>query len=276
VAFDVVVDPAVPDRLEKARDLVADVLESGLAEYIGVYGDKTKVTDPQTGRPKVATHYDLERTSTGYSVVVHGSTGHMGSILLNDGAITKMASMARAAMASRAALERRCGGTVSLALQDWNDQARLVMEGGQGFLPTHELPEVQRRLADAVMRGAGSYLRMAGRAERPEAFLSVTYDKLHNAAFAGDPDAEAALDAVEAAQQASIWDGAPLRGWDVSCDSRIFAHERPDATVLTGGPGHLVHAHSDGEQMDLDELARFAEFLAYFIIKRSQAEPAAG
>lgn len=276
VAFDILVEPAAPGLLDEAMDLVSDVMESGLSEYIGVYGDKTKVLDPQTGQPKVAKHYELERTANGYSVVVHGSTGHMGSILLNDGAITKMASMARATMASRAALERRCGGTVSLALHGWDDQARLVMEGGQGFVPTHELTEVQRRLADAVMRGAEAYLRLAGRTERAEEFLSVTYDKLHNAAFAGNPDAEAALDAVEAAKLASIWNGAPLRGWDVSCDSRIFAHERPDATVLTGGPGHLVHAHSDGEQMDLDELARFAEFLAYFIIKRCQAAPAAG
>ena len=41
--------------------LVRDCLEAGLASYIGLYGDKTKVTDPATGKPIVARHYDFRR-----------------------------------------------------------------------------------------------------------------------------------------------------------------------------------------------------------------------
>ncbi|MCX6360104.1 MAG: M20/M25/M40 family metallo-hydrolase [Armatimonadetes bacterium] len=270
VAFEIDAQGASADP-QAAGDLVTDVLESGLAEYVGLYGDKTQVLDTETGAPKVARHYELEATSEGLRVTVHGSTGHMGSILQNDGAITKAAAMVRALVASRSALEAACDGPVSFALCDWCDQSRLSMEGGQGFLPTHELPEVQRRLEAAVMRGAAQYLRLTGRTEAPEAFLTVTYDKLHNAAFAGDPASPAALDAMEAARQAGIGHSEPLRGWDVSCDARIFAHCRPDAATLTGGPGKLIHAHSDAEQISLGDLARYAEFLARYIILRTYA-----
>ena len=39
--------------------LLRDCVESALGEYIGVYGDKTKVIDATTGKPKVDHHYDL-------------------------------------------------------------------------------------------------------------------------------------------------------------------------------------------------------------------------
>ena len=38
---------------EEAQALVRDCLDSGLADYLGLYGDKTRVTDPATGRRSV-------------------------------------------------------------------------------------------------------------------------------------------------------------------------------------------------------------------------------
>jgi len=36
--------------------------------------------------------------------------------------------------------------------------------------------------------------------------------------------------------------------------------------VLTFGPGQLVHAHSDHEQIDIDEIRAAAEFIAIFLL----------
>ena len=47
-----------------------------------------------------------------------------------------------------------------------------------------------------------------------------------------------------------------LRGWDVSCEARVFAREA----------GLLEHAHSAYEQVRLDDIVRAAEALAHFAL----------
>jgi hypothetical protein len=118
------------------------------------------------------------------------------------------------------------------------------------------MEEVQERMRQAVWRGAEHYLRFVRPADRvtPQRAarsLKVSYDKLHNAAFAGPADSPDMLNAIESARDASIWRDEPIRGWDVSCDSRIFASEYPQMPVITTGPGSLQHAHSDAEQIEM-------------------------
>lgn len=242
----------------KSRTLVEDVIQFALDEYCGVYGDKTKVIDEATGKSKVDHHYDLIETDCGYTVRVYGATGHMGSIFENDGAITKMMTMVRALMRSRAAL----GDDVSFRHTGWADPSHLILEGGQGFVPTHEIEDVQQRLIAAVRRGADN-------AGCDGSQFAVTFDKLHNAAFAGSIDSVDMQNAVACAKQAGIWQDEPIRGWDVSCDSRIFAKEYDDLNVITTGPGSLNYAHSDFEQIDIPEMLKFSEFLAYYILKQT-------
>ncbi|MGA2500257.1 MAG: M20/M25/M40 family metallo-hydrolase, partial [Tepidisphaeraceae bacterium] len=55
-------------NLSLAVPLVRDLIEDGLAQYVGLYGDKTKALDPSTGKPKVDHHYDLESTESGVIV----------------------------------------------------------------------------------------------------------------------------------------------------------------------------------------------------------------
>ena len=55
----------------------------------------------------------------------------------------------------------------------------------------------------------------------------------------------------------------------MSCDARLFANEYPDLEVLTFGPGQLSYAHSDEEQIDLDEIRGASEFLALFLLKQT-------
>ena len=271
VAFDIGFD----DNADPALALpdITDVIGFALDEYIGFYGDKTKVTDPGTGKPKVDHHFDLVPSSNGYTVTVWGSAGHMGSILENDGAITKMMTLVRALIRSRARLARAAGGDVCFRQHGWAEPQRLLLEGGQGFLPTHEMDEVQTRLREAVQRGADEYFRLMGLDIRAADHFVVTFDKLHNAAFAGAPDSPDMLNGIACAKAAGIWDeqdyAEGIRGWDVSCDARIFACQYPDMPVITTGPGLLRHAHSEQEQINIPEMIGSARFLAYYILKQT-------
>jgi len=55
----------------------------------------------------------------------------------------------------------------------------------------------------------------------------------------------------------------------VSCDARLFATEYPEMQVLTFGPGQLAFAHSDQEQIALNEIRVSAEFMAVFLLKQT-------
>ena len=263
--------------------LVRDCLEAGLAGYIGLYGDKSKVTDPATGKPMVGRHYDLRREGNGFRVDVHGSAGHMGAIRERDGAITKMAHLVRSLVASKSKLEAGAGGRVGFELGTQPDAtchsplvagqptipSTLVLEGGQGFVPTHSINEVMQRLRQAAQRGAENYLRRIGKPGRGEDVVTVAYEKLHNVAFDGDPDSPSVRHAMAAAKTCGFWKDEPMLCWTVSCDARLFATEYPGMQVLTFGPGQLAFAHSDREQIALDEIRAAAEFLAVFLLKQT-------
>jgi acetylornithine deacetylase/succinyl-diaminopimelate desuccinylase-like protein len=234
---------------------VRRALEPGLAEYVAQYGDKTKVADPATGRPKVERHYDLAGKGGGLEFTVWGSTGHMGSILEHDGAITKAAFMLAGAWQRLPAFE------AELASPD--DPDPLVLEGGQGFLPTHGIDEVESRVRGAselAWQGARRGFAYAGAAP------VISFDKLHNEAFDGDPDSRAMRSGLLAARLAGIAVSLPVRGFRASCDARLFAREYPEKPVITTGPGSITAAHAEAERIDLAELARSSAFLALYIL----------
>ncbi|HZM03877.1 MAG TPA: M20/M25/M40 family metallo-hydrolase [Candidatus Saccharimonadales bacterium] len=235
---------------------VRDCLDSGLAAYIDLYGDKTKALDPATGKPMVTRHYDCKRAGFGFRIDVHGATGHMGAIRERDGAITKMAHLARSLIVSKTKLAAK-GGPVRLELAGQSGDRTLTLEGGQGFLPTHGIAEIMERLRRAAQRGASG------------AAVKVTFDKLHNAAFDGDPKSNAMRQAIAAAKASGIWKNEPILGWTVSCDARLFAAEYPGMPVLTFGPGELARAHSDQEQIKLSDAQKAAEFLALFLLRQT-------
>lgn len=254
-----------PDK--QIESMIRDCLESGLAQYIGLYGDKTKVTDAATGKPMVVRHYDFKRHGNGFEVAVHGATGHMGAIRERDGAITKMAHLVRSLVLSKAKLSA-VSGPMELELAGASGGS-LILEGGQGFVPTHNMEEVMTRIRQAAQRGAEHYLRGCGRFKSGAQFITVAYEKLHNAAFDGDPDSPAMRNAIAAAKICGIWRDEPVAGWTVSCDARLFATEYPGMPVLTFGPGELAFAHSDQEQIALRDIAKAAEFLALFLLRQT-------
>jgi acetylornithine deacetylase/succinyl-diaminopimelate desuccinylase-like protein len=60
-----------------------------------------------------------------------------------------------------------------------------------------------------------------------------------------------------------------MRGWEVSCDARLFAGEYPGMPVITFGAGSLEHAHSNRERIDADELFRSILFMALFVLRET-------
>jgi acetylornithine deacetylase/succinyl-diaminopimelate desuccinylase-like protein len=157
-----------------------------------------------------------------------------------------------------------------LELAGRENREYLKLEGGQGFVPTHSIEEVMRRMERAAQRGAEAYLSVTDQPGGGSAAVRVSYDKLHNAAFDGDPDSQAVRRAIAAARACGLWrEDQPLTGWTVSCDARLFATERPEMAVITTGAGRLEHAHSDTEQLNLDDLTKSVEFLALYILEQT-------
>lgn len=265
VAFDICFDGKITPRVQ---EVIEDDIASSLADYIGLYGDKTKAIDKTSGKPKVDHHYDLVRDGNNFICSVHGSTGHMGSIMENDGAITKMAMFVRTIFRSKARLAALGGGNCTMKLHGYDNASALILEGGQGFVPTHGIDEVMERITTAAQNGADNYARIAGLTSKPN--VKVTYEKLHNAAFDGDPNSKQMNNALEAGRIAGIWnDTKPIMGWTVSCDSRLFAYEYPGMPVITSGAGQLQYAHGDQEQVRIADLLSSIVFTAVYIAKEA-------
>lgn len=206
-------------------------------------------------------------------VRVSGATGHMGGAGSAGSAVALAAAAVRALVRAKGELRRLSGGDAAIELEGQEPGSVLTLEGGQGFLPTHRMAEVKQRMADAARRGVGRHPRFAGRREAAGRGLRVSFGKLHNDAFACDPDSPQMRHAVQAARAADLWDGQPAIGWDVSCDARLFAAECPGMPVLTAGAGDLAVAHSDEESVEIAELAKASGFFALYLLHESGLSP---
>jgi acetylornithine deacetylase/succinyl-diaminopimelate desuccinylase-like protein len=242
-------------------------LQTGLQHYIEKYGDKTRFIDKNTGKPRVEKHFDAKYNpgDDSMGIRVYGSTGHMGSILEHDAAITKWAYMAREFILYKI---NHCPA-LFLELGNHDSSQQIILEGGQGFLPTHSIENIEERMRNAFVRGVKKYLQMTG-AGADSLGCEVTYDKLHNNAFSCDPDSSTFRNAREAGIQAGIiTPDEPVKGWDVSCDARLFAGEYPGMPVITSGPGELHFAHADNEQIFLPDLFNSIVFNALYLLKET-------
>lgn len=276
-----VVTAVAPDELQGP-------LQKGLSRYTAAYGDKTAEVDSQTGRPKVPRHFELDSvpvsvpvptslpvsatppqdaTHAGeavYRLKVWGSSAHMGAILENDNALTKLAYLVAALRAECPDLRIRLPKETA-APETRKAPSPLVMEGGQGFLPTHGIAEIKERLSGAAAVAYETFPhRVEGLSPR------MTFDKLHNDAYDGDADGRLFRSCRAAGEIAGLSVNEPVRGWNVSCDARLFAHAHPGMEVITLGPGKLTHAHSDNEQVDIKEIGRHAAALALLLLSPAE------
>jgi acetylornithine deacetylase/succinyl-diaminopimelate desuccinylase-like protein len=332
-------------------------IDAAIRAYTASYGDKTRVIDPATGKRKVERHYDLDgHDGLRCRVTVYGAGGHMGSLPQNDAAITKWAFVVRELV------ERRRAQGIALRLElpapAGATTSGLVFEGAQGFLPTHAMEDVEARVREAFLKGMGAYLEAEG-FQRDAIACDVTFDKLHNEAYACDvnsptmqralntaaelglvrspvppsqdapgqapqavnagspsrtggmrpnkrlrplqlragwsqalpdeeppakqalrlesPDSGSALSAPsrEASAEAidSLESGTVLRGWEVSCDARLFAREYPGLPVITYGAGSLEVAHSAMERVRISDLLDAVCFVSLFVLRETGTVP---
>ncbi|MBN1419908.1 MAG: M20/M25/M40 family metallo-hydrolase [Planctomycetes bacterium] len=221
------------------RERVEGLLAAPLAAYIDGYGDKTAETDDATGEPKVRRHIALAAAGGGSTrLEVFGKAGHMGAIHRCDCALVKAAHII-------AALEE-AGIRSEL---EWHGGDEILLEGGQGFLPTHAMQDIMRRLSDAAARGAAEAAKRAG-LEARAAIAEMRLEKLHNDAYESPPDC-AAMRGFRAAYEAFGRPWPATRGLEVSCDARLF-HKAGHCAVVFG-PGSLAQAHAADEHLIVDE-----------------------
>lgn len=235
--------------------------DMGLKLYINKYGDKTEIIDPETRRAMVDQHYEIVPQDDQFVLKVWGKTGHMASIHDNDNALTK---------ASFIIMEIAKGdphfiiGFNSDAVTD-----SLVIEGGQGFIPSHNIDQIKKRLSDAMYRAYDRYSYWWGDSSQKPL---MTFEKLHNDSFAGDPCSQSMVNAIKCAELIGIPIKKPIVGFESSCDARLFANLYPGMEVITTGPGRLKDAHSDKEQISVNDLARSCAMLTLFLLVHTRAK----
>jgi acetylornithine deacetylase/succinyl-diaminopimelate desuccinylase-like protein len=246
------------------REIIEKTIVEGIKKYVSIYGDKTKIVDPQTGLRKLEKHYEIVQREKSFIVKIFGTTGHMGSLRENDAAIAKWAYVTREFVDGR--LNQKCPLIVKLSTQESKSRENLIFEGAQGFLPSHSIEDVKARSESAFRRGIESYLKKI-EAHQKNILCEITFDKLHNDAFAGNPDTRSVRNAVRIATEYGLRKrNQPVVGWDVSCDARLFAKERPELSVITFGAGKLKDAHSNTEQVLLSEIFAAIRVCSLFVL----------
>lgn len=233
---------------------IKQLAERGLNHYIAEYGDRTKIIDPFTNKPKIDKHFDIIQQDNSIVLRVYGTTGHMGSSLENDNAITKAAFIVPEIQKSELKPCIRLTKTTN---------GSFLLEGGQGFLPSHTIEQIKSRMGEVLET---LYMKRKANDGYHGSMPILSFDKLHNEAFARDPNSMEALKAIEAAGLLGINITLPLSGFPASCDARLFASFHPGKQVFTSGPGSLQFAHADNEHIDMSELFRSSAFYALYAL----------
>jgi acetylornithine deacetylase/succinyl-diaminopimelate desuccinylase-like protein len=246
------------------REIIEKTIMKGIKKYVSIYGDKTKIVDSETGLRKLEKHYEIVQRENSFIVKIFGTTGHMGSLRENDAAIAKWAYITREFVDDRS--NQKCPLTVRLSPQESESYEKLIFEGAQGFLPTHSIDEVKVRSESAFRRGIELYLKKIG-AHQKDILCEITFNKLHNDAFAGNPNVRSVEIAVRIASEYGLRErNQPVIGWDVSCDARLFAKERPELSVITFGAGKLEDAHSNTEHVLLSDIFAAIRVCSLFVL----------
>jgi len=191
-----------------------------------------------------------------YLIEVTGTSGHMGSSLEKTNAITLSAYLIEILYESIQDIDIQLSGN--------NTSPVLILEGGQGFLPTHSVAEIRDLLDMTVSEVWKEYTENTVYKGTEKPVLST--EKLHNEAFERKPDSKTIKMASGAASLLNIDINKTIVGAPVSCDARIFAHEYPELEVFTTGPGSLSEAHTDDEKISISDLCTGAAFLSLFTL----------
>jgi len=129
-----------------------------------------------------------------------------------------------------------------------------VVEGGVGFLPNKPMREVMDDLWQLVLDSGDTWLIENTKLDFP---------KLHNDAYRMDPNHPAVLSLANACKLSGL--KSEVFGWNVSCDARLYAL-RGGIPAIVFGPGDIAHAHSNHEQICMDDIGRAAVAIARWLM----------
>ncbi len=227
-----------------------ELLDAAMADYCACFGDLTRQTDPITGKPRLAAHYKLSEEPQpdrlGFRLDIYGKAGHMGALAECDNALSKVACLLIAMLR----FARNFPNVEGEARLVDGAAGPLVLEGAQGFLPTHSLGDVEERIAAAAVEGVKSYCDFAG-IPFAKNMVRTSFDKLRNDAYASEVDCPP-MQAFRAAFGALGRPWPEPKGWPVRCDARLFGQR--GVPTVTFGPGRVLQAHSREEQIAIREI----------------------
>ena len=240
-------------NLQEVAAKIEQCLADSLKAYCRLHGDKRAERDAATGRPRLERHFSVECVSrsdpTEFRVDVFGISGHMGALSECDNAITKAAYMLRGIPDVSDSLF----GDATIRPGDANEAGvEVVLEGGQGFTPCHRMENVKARLLAAARRGVQEYCGIRGY-RFDEGMIEMTFDRLHNDAYAADPGIEP-MQSLLAAREAVGLPPIEVVGWRTSCDARLYHARGYPAAIF--GAGRLDVAHSDHEYVDIADMQK--------------------
>jgi acetylornithine deacetylase len=129
-----------------------------------------------------------------------------------------------------------------------------VVEGGIGFLPNRSIERIRDEVRTLIESKATPWARE---------HYSFEFGRLHNEAFE-TPIEHPAVKCFHRAAE-SVVGRQGLKGWEASCDGRLFYHRGKMPTIVFG-PGDLGHAHSLEEQIRIDDILLAAEVLLKFVV----------
>lgn len=138
---------------------------------------------------------------------------------------------------------------------DWPSMApgTCVVEGGVGFLPNKPMHSVQEDLRRLIEMTGDPWLAD---------HTALDFPKLHNDAYGIDPHHPAVTTLASACREAGL--RSEVFGWNVSCDARLYAL-RGEMPAIVFGPGDVAVAHSDHEQIRLEDIRKAAVALALWL-----------
>lgn len=240
---------------ERVAMKMIEFMEEALADYVRNYGDKRKETNPATGKPKLARHFELKVSSTPeahcFRLDVFGKSGHMAAIADCDNAIVK-ASYLLGALLRIAPSFPGIRAQGRLAGDTNGNPGQIVLEGAQSFSPAHQSADLNDRLTAAAQRGVKQYCRLR-QIEFNETMIRLAFDRHCCQPYLASED----IPPMQALQSAFAAINEPWpepSALPSGCDARLYgAHQHP---VAIFGPGKLEARRTDDEYVDIGDLQK--------------------
>jgi acetylornithine deacetylase/succinyl-diaminopimelate desuccinylase-like protein len=239
--------------------MILEIVEAAVKDYCIDYGDKT-----QSGSAsKTLQHHFVWTDLAAFEakLEIFGISGHMGGVERLDGAITKASKVIERLVRAR---QKNDPSWKDLDISIFDDPGiePLILEGGQGYIPTHTNIQICESMERSMQQGISEYLNIINNQSSAVQGDANFEKRLHNHPFAFDLNGPFLNLLLEALQDSGIHQDLPLRGMDCSCDARFFVKEFPQAEVMTFGPGPIPLGHSDEEHIDIKEILMAAEAMA--------------